>query len=104
MSCFPTGVAVVTTVARDGTPWGLTCSSLASVSLNPPVLSVCMGVWSRTLAAARDHGSFAVNLLDVHGIGAAEIFASAAPGRFNRVRWRPAEMAGLPRLEDTVAF
>jgi flavin reductase (NADH) len=104
MSCFPTGIAVVTTVASDGTPWGLTCSSLSSVSLRPPVLSVCMGVWSRTLAATRDHGSFAVNLLSVHGLAAAEIFASAAPGHFNRVRWWKADTADLPRLEDTAAF
>jgi flavin reductase (DIM6/NTAB) family NADH-FMN oxidoreductase RutF len=104
MSCFPTGIAVVTTVARDGTPRGLTCSSLSSVSLSPPILSVCMGVWSRTLAAVRDHGSFAVNILSVHGLAAAEIFASAAPGHFDRVQWRSADMADLPRLEDTAAF
>jgi flavin reductase (DIM6/NTAB) family NADH-FMN oxidoreductase RutF len=104
MSCFPTGITVVTTVARDGTPRGLTCSSLSSVSLSPPILSVCMGLWSRTLAAVRDHGSFAVNILSVHGLAAAEIFASAAPGHFDRVQWRPADVAGLPRLEDTAAF
>jgi flavin reductase (NADH) len=104
MSCFPTGIAVVTTVARDGTPRGLTCSSLSSVSLSPPILSVCMGLWSRTLAAVRDHGSFAVNILSVHGLAAAEIFASAAPGHFDRVRWRSADVADLPRLEDAAAF
>ena len=104
MSCFPTGVAVVTTVGCDGSPRGLTCSSLSSVSLSPPVLSVCMGVWSRTLAAVRDHGSFAVNILGVQGLAAAEIFASAAPGHFDRVEWRPADATGLPRLDDTIAF
>ena len=104
MSCFPTGIAVVTTVARDGSPSGLTCSSLSSVSLCPPVLSVCMGLWSRTLVAVRDHGSFAVNILSVHGMAAAEIFASPAPGRFNRVPWGSAGTTGLPRLDDTVAF
>lgn len=104
MSCFPTGIAIITTVARDGTPRGLTCSSLSSVSLSPPILSVCMGIWSRTLAAVRDHGSFAVNIMSVHGLPAAEIFASAAPGHFDRVEWCLADIADLPRLADTVAF
>jgi flavin reductase (DIM6/NTAB) family NADH-FMN oxidoreductase RutF len=104
MSCFPTGVSVVTTVGHDGTPWGFTCSSLCSVSLSPPVLSVCMGTWSRTLEATRECGHLAVNLLGVSGLGAAEIFASPEPSQFDRVQWRAAGRAGLPRIEDAIAF
>lgn len=104
MSRFPTGVSVITTLAGDGKPWGMTCSSLTSVSLNPPVLSVCLGTWSRTLAAVRTHGSMAVNLLGVRGLAAAETFASAAPGQFDRIPWDLADGSGLPRLRDAMAF
>jgi flavin reductase (DIM6/NTAB) family NADH-FMN oxidoreductase RutF len=104
MSRFPTGVSVITTLSADDKPWGMTCSSLTSVSLNPPVLSVCIGIWSRTLAAVRTHGRLAVNLLGVRGLTAAEAFASAAPGQFDRIPWDPADGSGLPRLRDAMAF
>jgi flavin reductase (DIM6/NTAB) family NADH-FMN oxidoreductase RutF len=104
MSRFPTGVTVITTLTDDGTPRGMTCSSLTSVSLNPPVLSVCIGIWSRTLAAVQTHGRLAVNLLGVHGLAAAEIFASAESGQFDSVPWYLADGSGLPRLRDAMGF
>jgi flavin reductase (DIM6/NTAB) family NADH-FMN oxidoreductase RutF len=105
MSAFPTGVAVVTTVGSCGEPRGLTCSSLSSVSLAPPILSVCLGAWSGTLAALRAHGHFAVNLLGTHGRDVAELFANASSDHFDRLAWRPAAEAGLPRLcQGTLAF
>src|SRR5439155_979792 len=42
MSAFPTGVAVVTTTDADGRPHGMTCSSVCSVTLEPPTLLVCL--------------------------------------------------------------
>lgn len=59
---FPTGVAVVTT-AVDGEGHGATVSALASLSLEPPMLLVCLKHTSRTLSAIRRRGSFAVHLL-----------------------------------------
>lgn len=105
MSSFPTGVSVVTTVDADGRPRGMTCSSLSSVSLRPPILSICLAVTSETLSALRAHGFFGVNLLGVHGSTVARLFADSTLSHFERVPWRPAGDAGLPRLvEDTVAF
>jgi flavin reductase (DIM6/NTAB) family NADH-FMN oxidoreductase RutF len=105
MGSFPTGVSVVTTVDPDGRPRGMTCSSLSSVSLNPPILSVCLAVTSGTLSALRSHGFFGVNLLGARGGPVARLFADSSLGHFERVPWRPAGEAGLPRLGgDTVAF
>lgn len=100
MSSFPTGVAVVTTRDADGDPRGLTCSSLASVSLEPPVLSVCLGAWSGTLTALTGHGWFAVNLLGTDGRATAELFAKVSPDHFERTAWRAAEGSGTPILTD----
>ncbi|MFB6844433.1 flavin reductase family protein [Streptomyces sp. NPDC056373] len=69
MSGFPTGVAVLTTTGQDGTPHGMTISSVCSVSLDPPLLLVCLRIGSPTLRAVLDTGRFAVNLLRSGGAG-----------------------------------
>lgn len=103
MSGFPTGVAVVTTVDGAGRPRGLTCTSLASVTVRPPHLLVCIDTRSGTLTGLERHGMFAVNLLHADGQPAAVAFASGDPDRFARVRWRPTDDYGLPWLVDAAA-
>ncbi len=39
---FPSGVTVVTRRLDDGRPYGMTVSSFASVSLEPPLILVCI--------------------------------------------------------------
>lgn len=98
MAAFPTGVSVVTATGRDGTRWGMTCTSVCSVSLDPPVLLVCLRCGSPTLGAVVDSGLFAVNLLHARARPTAELFASGAPDRFERVVWRAGEGAAGPHL------
>ena len=81
MSMFPTGVAVVTALDLYGMPHGLTCTALASVTLNPPTLLVCLHTGSGTLAAVRARGVFAVNLSHSGARGTAELFGSATTDR-----------------------
>ncbi|AXI81647.1 flavin reductase [Peterkaempfera bronchialis] len=88
MAGFPTGVAVVTSLAPDGTPWGMTCTSLCSVALDPPTLLVCLRRGSPTLDAVLASGALAVNLLHSRARATAELFASGAADRFERVVWR----------------
>ncbi|MCX4849545.1 flavin reductase family protein [Streptomyces sp. NBC_00893] len=106
MAGFPTGVSIVTSTTAEGRPWGMTCSSLCSVSLDPPVLLVCLNSASLTLEAVRSSGTFAVNLLHAQGQSTAELFAWGAQDRFDRVEWRGgAGRAGphLHRAAHTVA-
>jgi flavin reductase (DIM6/NTAB) family NADH-FMN oxidoreductase RutF len=63
MGRFATGVTVVTTLGADGGPQGATANAFTSVSLDPPLILVCLSHSSRTLAALREHGSFAGNVL-----------------------------------------
>ncbi|MFC0843806.1 flavin reductase family protein [Streptomyces noboritoensis] len=88
MSEFPTGVAVVMTYDRAGRPWGMTCSSLCSLSVTPPTLLVCLRRQSPTLAALLQTGTFAVNLLHGDARAVGELFSSGAADRFDRVSWR----------------
>ncbi|MFJ2767089.1 flavin reductase family protein [Streptomyces sp. NPDC087300] len=98
MTAFPTGVSIVTTSTQDGAQWGMTCTSLCSVSLDPPVLLVCLRGNSPTLNAVRDSGRFAVNLLHEQSRPTAELFASGAPDRFDRVAWYAHAGAAGPHL------
>ncbi|MFI5798187.1 flavin reductase family protein [Streptomyces sp. NPDC051677] len=98
MSGFPTGVCVVTSVDGAGAPWGMTCSSVCSVSLDPPTLLVCLRAGSPTLAAVLEHGAFTVNLLHEGAQDAAELFASGNPRRFDLLPWEQDPDASGPHL------
>lgn len=98
MAGFPTGVTIVTTRGGDGVPRGMTLTSLCSVSLAPPVLLVCMRTGSPTLDAVLESGSFAVNLLHLRARATAELFASGAQDRFERVPWHAEAPAAGPHL------
>ena len=53
LGTFATGVTIVTAMAADGKPYGVTCNSFASVSLNPPL------VLDVRAAGEREQGSVA---------------------------------------------
>jgi 3,4-dihydroxy-2-butanone 4-phosphate synthase len=63
MGHFATGVSVVTARDGDGAPVGTTANAISSVSLDPPLLLACLARSSETLAAIREDGRFAVNIL-----------------------------------------
>ncbi len=98
MSGFPTGVSVVTSVDGAGTPWGMTCSSVCSVALDPPTLLVCLRSGSPTLDAALEHGGFTVNMLHEGARDTAELFASGNPRRFDLLPWEQDPSAHGPHL------
>ncbi|HEV2377415.1 MAG TPA: flavin reductase family protein [Streptosporangiaceae bacterium] len=100
MAGHPSGVAIVTSVGVDGQPVGLTCSSLCAVSLDPPLLLVCITNLSRTLGALQAAGMFAVNMIHRDGRLAAQAFAGEFDSRFASVRWSTTPLARLPYLPD----
>lgn len=104
MSRFPTGVAVVTATDRAGVPWGCTCSSLCGVSLRPPVLSVCLTPWSRTLAVARESGRLGVHVMGAGGQAIAEVFAAADDRKAEAVRFLAVGASGLPEIAGAIAL
>lgn len=63
MGHFATGVCVISTRRGDGEPVATTVNAVASVSLEPPLLLVCLARDSDTLAAVEESGLFAVNVL-----------------------------------------
>jgi flavin reductase (DIM6/NTAB) family NADH-FMN oxidoreductase RutF len=99
MAGFPTGVSVVTALTRDGSPRGMTCTSLCSVALDPPTLLVCLRRNSPTLEAVLDSASLSVNLLHRYARSTAELFGSGTPDRFDRVPWVAAPNGGPHLIE-----
>lgn len=68
MGRFASGVTVVTVRANDGSDHGMTASAFSSVSMEPPLLLVCIKNENQTLQLLTDEGSsfhnkFAVNIL-----------------------------------------
>ncbi|GAA4545301.1 flavin reductase family protein [Amycolatopsis samaneae] len=100
MATFPSGVAVVTAFEPGGRPWGMTCSSMCGVALDPPTLLVCLRRDSPTLGATLLTSTFTVNLLHSGARATAELFASGRADRFSLVRWRRDGDRGGPRLID----
>ncbi len=63
MGHFATGVCVISTRRGEGEPVATTVNAVTSVSLEPPLLLVCLAHDSETLAAVEESGRFAVNVL-----------------------------------------
>lgn len=82
LGCFATGVTVVTTRAADGTPAGLTANSFTSVSLDPPLLLVCLANTASSLPAFLEADHFAVNVLHIGQQLISARFAGKAEDRF----------------------
>jgi 3-hydroxy-9,10-secoandrosta-1,3,5(10)-triene-9,17-dione monooxygenase reductase component len=98
---FCSGIAVIT--ASDGTrPYGFTCQSVTSVSLDPPYISFCPARTSTSWRMMRPIGAMGVNILadDQHHL--CTQFAVSAADKFAGVRWRPASN-GAPLIEGAVA-
>lgn len=86
LSRFATGVCVVTAVDGNGVPVGVTISSFASVSLEPPLVLFCIGKSSADLAAWLEARHFSVNVLAAGQQAVCELFASHAADKFATVR------------------
>ncbi len=79
---FLTGVTVVTTVDADGERAGLTANSFSSVSLDPPMVLVCIGNETSTVEAFKASNGFVVHVLAENQRDVSMQFASKGIDRF----------------------
>ena len=75
MRHFPTGVTVVTSL-RDGEPRGVTVSAFSSVSVDPPLVLICINREARSYLVISESKVFCVNILAGDQQHLAERFAS----------------------------
>jgi flavin reductase (DIM6/NTAB) family NADH-FMN oxidoreductase RutF len=100
---FMTGVTIVTTAGVDGQPRGFTANSFTSVSLEPPLLMICVGKTAASVDVFRQAAGFAVNILSEAQKETSVLFASKRPDKFEAARWRPGPY-GNPLIEGSAAW
>ena len=102
LRCFAAGVTVVTTRDQAGRPSGLTASAFTSVSLNPPLVLVCVDHAATAHPAFRSHGWFAVNVLRREQEALSRRFAESGGDKFHGVPYHEGR-SGLPLLDGSLA-
>lgn len=100
---FVTGVTIVTNSDVDGSPRGMTANSFTSVSLDPPMVLVCIGNHAASYPVFERSGGFAVNVLSDQHRGLAELFASQARDKFDHVDIRLGK-GGAPVIDGSLAW
>jgi len=101
LGCFATGVTVVTCLKPDGDPAGLTVNSFTSVSLEPPLLLVCVAKQATSAEALISAPHFAINVLQTGQQPASIRFSTRDEDRFGTTPWSCGE-AGAPILKDSL--
>lgn len=102
LGCFPTGVAIMTTV-HNGQPVGLTCSSFSSVSLEPPLVLWSLRRESKSLEAFRNSGAFAINILaEDQNLLSARFASGKITDKFEGIACTPG-LKGIPILQGCMA-
>jgi len=99
---FATGVTVVTTRAPDGRPLGMTASSVASVSLDPPLLLVCVDHGHDMYEALHAATGFVVNVLAADQEAISRRFAEEEEDRFEGLGYYENKQR-LPVLDGVLA-
>jgi flavin reductase (DIM6/NTAB) family NADH-FMN oxidoreductase RutF len=102
LGSYATGVTIITVAGIDGKPYGITCNSFASVSLNPPLVLWSLVLYSSSLSAFQNASHFAVNVLGASQQALADRFAKSSDDKFAGVKWTPG-LGNAPLLTDSVA-
>lgn len=100
---FVTGVTVITTQEADGTPRGMTANSFTSVSLDPPLLLVCVAKSASSYGTFTEADCFAVNILHEGQVDVSATFASKSPEKFQSVNHDRVH-TGAPVLTDSLTW
>jgi len=104
MSSYPTGVTIVAAREEDGEPYGLTVNSFTSLSLDPPLVLVCIGHSSTSHDRLITSDAFSVSLLAAgQGDVAARFAIDPSEGRFDDVAWAPGKL-DVPLVQGSMAW
>ncbi len=101
MGCFATGITIVTALDATGAPVGLTANSFTSVSLDPPLLLVCIANSAGTAPTLREAEHFGVNVLQIGQQPTSNRFAARGEDRFANQPWAPGQ-TGVPLLGSSL--
>jgi len=101
MGMFATGVTVLTTRDASGKPYGLTANAVTSLSLDPPLLIICIDKRAETHPHFFDSRCFVVNILSEDQEELSTHFAKSGGEKFGSLPYSINE-DGVPVLEGTL--
>lgn len=87
LSRFASGITIVTTKDKENRLHGITVSAFSSLSLEPPLILICVEKTTGSHFALERSEAFVVNILDSRQIGLSERFASLLPHKFDDVEF-----------------
>lgn len=104
MSQFSTGVTIVSTRADDGTPWGATADAVSPVSLDPPLVLVCLRRESGTLKVILERRRFALSALEAGQEAMGRQFAHSTRGlAWGGIPYHVGLLTGAPLIDAAPA-
>ena len=98
---FATGVTVVTTRDGAGSPFGLTVNAFTSLSLNPPLVVVCIDKAAQCYSCFEESKVFAVNVLSEDQEELSRRFATKGIEKFGEIKWHRGEN-NVPLLDGSI--
>ena len=104
LGCFVTGVTVVMTYDQENLPRGFTANSFSAVSLQPPLVSVCIDRGISSYKVFGECSSFSINILSESQRDVSNLFASKSRNKFANVAWRTSQLTRCPLLAGSVAW
>ncbi|MCW4465528.1 flavin reductase [Glutamicibacter sp. MNS18] len=99
---FVTGVTVVTTVDDQGKPRGLAANSYVSVSLEPPLVLVCVQKTTSTYSSLFKSTHLGINIMSNEQRDTVGIFASKGDDKFATLDWHTGPN-GSPLIDGSAA-
>lgn len=103
LGSYPTGVTVVTTIDENAQTRGFTANSFTSVSLDPPLLLICIAKTASSYDVFTQTKGFVVNILSETQKDISSLFASKAANKFDGCQWTNSQN-GYPVIADVVAY
>ena len=102
LSRFASGVSVVTTKDAADKHFGITVSAFCSVSLEPPLVLICIEKSAGSHHAFAESGRFTVNILSESQANISEHFASLIDDKFSMID-HAVDEHGIPLLQNSLA-
>lgn len=103
MGHFATGVTIVTALEGE-TPVGFTAQSFVPLSLDPPLVALCVQLTSASWPRIAAADGLCINILGADQEALCRGFATSGADKFAGVGWRSSPGSGAPLLDGALAW
>lgn len=106
LSCFASGVTVITFWDAEGRPYGMTANAFSSVSMDPFLVLICLNRSTRTYSDVSLRGRFGVNILDRSAVYVSQYCARPGEDKCLREEWMHSDEDSErpPALTGAIAY